>query len=549
MHTQFINSELLARMFLQASAKLNQHREQVDALNVFPVPDGDTGTNMSLTMKSATADIGKGQIDTVEEVAKRVSKGSLMGARGNSGVILSQVFRGFYKGCMGKETLTSDDLADALKLSAITAYKAVLKPVEGTILTVIREVGDYALTLKDKSLSIEDFLSQIIFQGEKTLAETPKHLEALRQAKVVDAGGMGLLYILKGFKDALALGHEGILAPQPAEVADYSANVQANFEGLSTTEIHFGYCTEFIVRGKHLEDCPLQRDIIAMGDSMVYVPDDDLIKVHIHTNDPGLVLQEALKYGELLHIKIENMREQHSHVVVGKEDQNSNLHLPTEKKPFAFIAVAMGEGIEAIFKDLKVDYIIQGGQTMNPSTEDFHLAMERLNAEVVYVLPNNSNIILAANQAKELAAHPVFVLPTKTIPQGINGMLAFNPSVSPEENYEEMLKAIKRVKTVQVTYAVRDTSIGDIHILKDDLLGIVDGEIVASEKQLDDAVTRAMAVAVEDAYEIATLYYGSDVTESEALAMKAKIELEHPELEIECYSGGQPLYYYIIALE
>ncbi len=548
MSTQTINGELLARMFRQASIKLNQQREHVDALNVFPVPDGDTGTNMSLTMKSATADIANRNFETVEEVAKLVSKGSLMGARGNSGVILSQIFRGFYRGCGAKVVLTSDDFADALKLSAQTAYKAVLKPVEGTILTVIREAGDYALTLKERDLSIEGFLNLVIEQSEKTLAETPKHLEALRQAKVVDAGGMGLVYILKGFREALTMGDavEGHI--DAFEVPSFITGDRPNFEGLSTTDIHFGYCTEFIVRGKNLEECHLKEDIVHMGDSMVYVPDEDLIKVHIHTNDPGLVLQKALYYGELLHIKIENMREQHQHVLVNQAEFES-ASVPEPSKPFAFIAVAMGDGIEAIFKDLKVDYIIQGGQTMNPSTEDFHLAIEKIGADTVFIFPNNSNIILAATQAKQLTNKNVFVIPTKTIPQGINSLLAFNASLTSEENYEEMLKAIHKVKTVQVTYAVRDTSMGDLVISKNDILGIVDGEIVASEKNLQDAISLCMQSAVEDSYEIATLYYGADVTEDDAQLMKEQLETDYPDLEVECYSGGQPLYYYIIALE
>lgn len=548
MNTKTINGELLARMFMQASTKLTQQREHVDALNVFPVPDGDTGTNMSLTLKSATADIANQTFESVEEVAKRVSKGSLMGARGNSGVILSQIFRGFYKGCSAKTVLTSDDFADALKLSALTAYKAVLKPVEGTILTVIREVGDYALTLKDKDLTIDAFLDFVIVQADKTLAETPKHLEALRQAKVVDAGGMGLVYILKGFREALSLTesqdiHVGIVHEPVFETGDRPV-----FEGLSTTEIHFGYCTEFIVRGKDLESCPLQQEIVHMGDSMVYVPDEDLIKVHIHTNDPGHVLQKALQYGELLHIKIENMREQHQHVLV-EQAQIPVQEAAEERKPFAFIAVAMGEGIEAIFKDLRVDHIIQGGQTMNPSTEDFHMAIDKLGAESVFIFPNNSNIILAANQAKQLTSKNVFVLPTKTIPQGISAMLAFNPGLSAEENFEEMLKAMHKVRTVQVTYAVRDTSMGDLVITKDDILGIVDGEIVASEKTLDETMDLSLKQAVEDVHEIATLYYGSDVTDEAANEMMSKIAADYPHLEVEAYNGGQPLYYYIVALE
>jgi hypothetical protein len=548
LNTKTINGELLARMFRQASTKLNQQREHVDALNVFPVPDGDTGTNMSLTMKSATADIANQEFETVEEVAKRVSKGSLMGARGNSGVILSQIFRGFYKGCSGKVELNSDDFADALKLAAVTSYKAVLKPVEGTILTVIRETGDYALTLKEKELTIAAFLDLVIAQSEKTLSETPKHLEALRQAKVVDAGGMGLVYILKGFKEALHLTDSSESHSAVSHEPDFVTGDKPVFEGLSTTDIHFGYCTEFIVRGKDLEDCPLKEDIVHMGDSMVYVPDDDLVKVHIHTNDPGLVLQKALQYGELLHIKIENMREQHQHVLV-EQSQIPVSEEIVENRPFAFIAVAIGDGIEAIFKDLKVDHIIQGGQTMNPSTEDFHLAIDKSSADSVFLFPNNSNIILAANQAKQLTHKNVYVLPTKTIPQGISAMLAFNPGISAEENYEEMLKAIHKVKTVQVTYAVRDTSMGDIVITKDDILGIVDGEIVASEKTIEETVDLALKDAMDSAYEIATLYYGADVTEEEASMMKDKIASDYPDLEVEAYPGGQPLYYYIIALE
>lgn len=546
MTTHSINSDMLARMFKQAGIKLNQHREQVDALNVFPVPDGDTGTNMSLTMKAATQEILVQSFTTVDEVAKSVSKGSLMGARGNSGVILSQIFRGFAKGCSGKSELVVADFAEALKQAAETAYKAVLKPVEGTILTVIRETGERAVALDLENMSFEVFLNTVIEQAEKTLAETPKHLEALRQAKVVDAGGKGLVYILMGFKEAY-LGLDTTHQP-PAVEAPFVAQERASFENLSTTEIRFSYCTEFLVRGTDLDSCPLMTDIVDLGDSMVYVPDDTIIKVHIHTNEPGVVLQKALQYGELLNIKIENMKEQHQHVLI-QADEFEAAEAEKTVKPFGFIAVAMGEGIEAIFKDLKVDEIIAGGQTMNPSTEDFHLAIENISAEHIFIFPNNSNIILAANQAKELTTKKVYVLPTKTIPQGIGGMLAFNPDTSADGNFDEMLKAVHRVKTVQVTFAVRDTEYGGLKIHKDDILGIVDGEITASEKNVESAVLKTVAHAIEDIHEIVTVYYGSDVTEADAEAMRAAIEEQHPDLEVECYSGGQPLYYYIIALE
>ncbi|NPE20645.1 DAK2 domain-containing protein [Fusibacter sp. A1] len=527
-------------MFKQGTVNLTKHKDIVDSLNVFPVPDGDTGTNMSLTMNYAVGEMLKGEYTSVSEVAKAISKGSLMGARGNSGVILSQIFRGFAKGCEHHETLGVLELSNALIESARTAYKAVLKPVEGTILTVIREIGEKAEERIEESQTLHAFFEAMLVQGELTLKNTPNLLPQLKQAGVVDAGGKGLMTIFTGFYEAL-LGKEGqdISFELPS-----TTPVQAS---INPDDIHFTYCTEFIVRGDNLENADLKNLIVDMGDSMVYVPDEDLIKVHIHTNDPGLVMQEALKFGELIKIKIENMKEQHGTIL--DEHHVHEEVIKGEKKAFGFVAVAMGEGLADVYRDLKVDYIIEGGQTMNPSTEDIKKAIDQVHAEHVFILPNNSNIILAANQAKELSEQSVFVLPTKTVLQGISAMLAFDPHHDAQGNFDEMLSAISDVKSIQVTYAVRDTVVNDIEISTDDYLGILDNQIVASAKDMKETIFSAMELAVDDMSEIVTVYYGEDVSESDAKALAEELEERYEDIEFEVYPGKQPIYYYLISVE
>lgn len=553
-----IDAELMVKMFKQGTANLNKHKEIVDSLNVFPVPDGDTGTNMSLTMNYAIGDLSKVSYTSVQQVTKAIAKGSLMGARGNSGVILSQIFRGFAKACEGHDYIDVLVLAAAFKEAANTAYKAVLKPVEGTILTVIREMGDRANQLVEAPITLDRFFQGIIQQGEKSLKNTPNLLPALKQAGVIDAGGKGLLLIIEGFYDALLGKEMEVLAHQPQETTQSLEIAQAV---MNTEDILFTYCTEFIVRGDNLVGADLKERIESMGDSMVYVPDEDLIKVHIHTNDPGLVMQEALKFGELIKIKIENMKEQHVNILdmaahnqsVSSSPSADDALMPEMKskvpKPYGFVAIAAGEGLADVFRDLGVDLVIEGGQTMNPSTEDIHTAIESINAEQIFVLPNNSNIILAANQAKALTEKSVYVLATKTVPQGIASMLAFDHQSDAESNFESMADAIGKVKSIQVTYAVRDTMVNNIEIAVGDYLGLLDNQIVSAGKDMDETIFQTLEAAITDDSEIVTLYYGEEVSEEQATILKDQIQEAYDYVEVECYAGKQPVYYYMISVE
>ncbi|PID80211.1 MAG: dihydroxyacetone kinase [Clostridiales bacterium] len=548
MEVKVIDASLLEKMFIHGTSLLEANKATVDALNVFPVPDGDTGTNMSLTMKNAVSEMSGKGYQTVAEVSKAISKGSLMGARGNSGVILSQIFRGFAQSVEDLESMTVDQLAEALEASAQTAYKAVLKPVEGTILTVIRIIGERAVELSGERLSFNTFFEEVLSSGEKALANTPNQLPQLKQAGVVDAGGKGLLYILYGFYE--------VLCGRP--VSDLSIAEQHEYKPLpaqahvATEDINFTYCTEFIVRGENLANAPLKEDIIEMGDSMVYVPDDDLIKVHIHTNDPGIVMQKALKYGELIKIKIENMKEQHGTILGDHYHDQMQGEMPAksaEKAKVAVVAVAMGAGMADILKDLGVEYIIRGGQTMNPSTADIQAAIESVNAEEVIVMPNNSNIIMAANQSAELSDIKVYVLPTKSVLQCISAMIDYDPEQSAEENFAMMEESMGNVKSIDITYAVRDTEIGDVEIKEGDYLAILNGEIVSSESDIESVVMHAIAKAVDPMSEFISLYYGEDISEIEAAAMTRKIAEAYPEVEVEVFSGQQPVYRYLISVE
>lgn len=522
-------------MFIQGNNLLYNNRDAVDALNVFPVPDGDTGTNMSLTLDSASNEISKIQNPSIENVTKSAAKGSLMGARGNSGVILSQILRGFEKGCRGKKILTADDFANALKEASDTAYKAVMKPIEGTILTIIREASNRALQVSNDSIDLNDFFSAIISHAESVLDRTPEMLDVLKQAGVVDAGGKGLIYIFQGFWEALS-GKE-ISQPQKREIHD------GNERDISSDDIEFGYCTEFIIQGNELNSEEFKDNIKGFGDSLLVVGDEDLIKVHIHTNNPGKILECGLNFGELIDIKIDNMRHQHTN--------RYNFQESVSEKPqeYGFITIAMGEGLSNIFKDLNVDKVIQGGQTMNPSTEDILKAINEINAQSIFILPNNSNIILAANQAKELSEKNVIVIPSKTIPQGIASMLEFDPLVSPEENKEKMVKALSNVDTVQITYSVRDSRFNDLDIKKDDIMGIFNGEINTVGSDVLEVALDVLDNTFGEDKEILTIYYGDDVTEEEADKLASLIEERYPDIDIEVYYGGQPLYYYIFSIE
>lgn len=545
MEIKTINAQMLAQMFKQGTYELNKNKDIVDALNVFPVPDGDTGTNMSLTMNSAIEGLSKQSFETVDDVAKSISKGSLMGARGNSGVILSQIFRGFAKGCKGKKELNSQELCVAFKDAADTAYSAVLKPVEGTILTVIREIAERAMEYHEESLDVLELFSILIKRGEETLDRTPELLPVLKQANVVDAGGKGLLFILKGCEAILRgeeLSEEKLDEKQSAESAPAQSVMR-------TEDIEFGYCTEFIVEGNQMNGDSLKLFIEKLGDSMVFVQDEDLIKVHIHTNNPGLALEEAMKYGSLKRIKIENMREQHSNILEGAHDHvQQEQSIPYEKE-YGFIGVAMGEGFVDIFKDLGILGNIEGGQTMNPSTEDFMREIEKCPSDHIFIFPNNSNIIMAANQAKDLTDKDVYVVPTKTMPQCITAMLEFNRDASAEENYEAMLESLGNVKTIQITYAVRNTTFNDLEIEKDDYLAVADGEIKDVGKNQHEVVLTAIERTLTEDSEILSIYYGSDVTEEEAEVLSEAIEARFPDMEVDVFYGGQPVYYYVISLE
>ena len=552
MELKTINAELLAKMFKQGTFELNKNKNIVDALNVFPVPDGDTGTNMSLTMNSAIEGLLKQSFDNVDDVAKSMSKGSLMGARGNSGVILSQIFRGFAKGCKGKTELTSQDLCVAFKDAADTAYSAVLKPVEGTILTVIRKIADKAVEYTNEDLDVIELMKLLIKKGEETLEKTPDFLPVLKQAGVVDAGGKGLIFILQGCLDAMEGKEVDFASIKMSQAAEAPAQNIIN-----TDDIVFAYCTEFIIEGENMDGQKLKAVIEKMGDSMVFVQDEELIKVHIHTNNPGTALEEALKFGSLKKVKIENMKDQHSSIVEGAHGYELIEETPVQAsasdvvydEDFGFIGVAMGEGFVNIFKDLGIQGNIIGGQTMNPSTEDFMNEIENCQSRHIFLFPNNSNIIMAANQAKELSDKDVYVIPTKTMPQCIAAMLKFDRDLSADENYQGMCDSLSSVKTIQITYSVRDTVINDMEIKKDDYLAVADGDIKSVGQEIEDVVFQSIEKTKNEDSEILSIYYGADVSEAEAEALKEKLEDQFPEFEIDLYSGGQPIYYYVMSIE
>jgi len=526
-------------MFLVAFKTLNNNKDRVDSLNVFPVPDGDTGTNMSLTMNSAINQINKITDISIETIAQAASNGSLMGARGNSGVILSQIFRGFEKGCKGKKVLTVKDFALALKEASNTAYRAVMKPIEGTILTIIRESSEKAVELSKNIDDFNIFFDNIIKQAELALEKTPDMLPVLKQAGVVDAGGKGLIYILKGFYNGL------ISAEDDERIIDEYPQLKQEKTDISS-EITFAYCTEFIIKGKNLDPDRFRNKISNFGDSLLVVGDENLVKVHIHTNNPGKVIEYGLEMGELIDIKIDNMRQQHQNKIFNKDEDKE------EKKPekYGVIAVAMGEGITNIFNDLNVNAVIAGGQTMNPSTEDLLKAVEEIDAENIFILPNNSNIIMTANQVKDLCDKNIIVIPTKSIPQGISAMLEFDPSRDVEELSNRMLEAINSVKTIMITYSVRDSVFNSFTIKKGDIIGIYEGDIVSVGNDIENVTKDALDKLMEDGdYEILTMYYGNEIEEEKANSIINNIRETYPDLDVEMYYGGQPLYYLIFSIE
>ncbi|MDW7670844.1 MAG: DAK2 domain-containing protein [Bacillota bacterium] len=542
MNKEIIDGKMLKRMLAAASQNLHEHKDVINALNVFPVPDGDTGTNMALTMDAALREAGKTGTERLDKLMEMAANGSLMGARGNSGVILSQLFRGFAKDIAGKEQLTTMDLAFAMKRASDTAYKAVMKPTEGTILTVARESAEKAMEVAQSVHNMDQFLQLVIQEANESLIRTPDLLKVLKDAGVVDSGGKGLVSILEGAYNGLT-GKEIV----PVETASIIQTIDELHQNAS---LEYGYCTEFIIHGSDNQLEQYRDKIEIYGDSMLVVGNDEVIKVHIHTNHPGKVMEEALKVGYLSDIKIDNMRLQHRHKVFHEKSETGFKADPSEEtQSYGMITVAMGEGISKIFQDFTVDVVIEGGQTMNPSTEDFMNAIDKINAHHIFIMPNNGNIIMAANQAKALSTKAITVIPTKTVPQGISAVLAFNPEAAVEDNETAMNQAIGVVRTGQVTFAVRDTEMNGLAIQKGAMIGLADKEILAAGKDVTQVSLDLVGKMVREGDEILTVYYGEEISEFMAIDLEEKLTEIYPDLEVEVYYGGQPLYYYIFSLE
>ena len=556
-----IDAKMLARMFLAGAKNLDSKKEWINELNVFPVPDGDTGTNMTMTIASAAKEVAAVDMGDMAAVCKAISSGSLRGARGNSGVILSQLFRGFTKAIADKKELNAADLCAAFDKAVETAYKAVMKPKEGTILTVAKGGAQKAAELLEEGRTeLDDFIGEVLRHMDEVLARTPEMLPVLKQAGVVDSGGQGLMEVVRGAYEAFQ-GKEIDLsgASEMLSGGKTSSGASGSYKAQAQADIKFGYCTEFIIMLNKTFNIKMEMDFKAylesIGDSIVVVADDDIVKVHVHTNDPGFAIQRALKYGALSNLKIDNMRLEHQEKLfkmsekegVEKKEPEEPM---MEKKDTAFIAVSIGEGLNEIFKGLGVDYIIEGGQTMNPSTEDMLNAIEKVNADHVIILPNNKNIILAANQAKSLVeGKEIFVIPTKTVPQGITAVINYMPDVSAEENVAVMEAEIGKVKTGQVTYAVRDTSIDDKEIKQGDYMGIGDQGILSVGEEKDAVALEMVKEMVDDAIELISIYYGADISEEEAEAFGKEVGNLYPDCDIELQYGGQPIYYYVVSAE
>ncbi len=533
-------------MIIAGAGHLEQHKQIVDELNVFPVPDGDTGTNMSLTILAAAKEVEKTDSLNVYEVSKAAANGSLRGARGNSGVIVSQLFRGFSKALEGHHTADTTIIANAFRRGVETAYKAVMKPKEGTILTVAREGAEKALQLAVETDDCEKLLRDTLIYANEILQKTPEMLPVLKQAGVVDSGGQGLLYFMQGAFDSLFTTQK-IQLTQPV-----SKPVRADFSALATIdheEIVFGYCTEFFINAAHVSEQTIEQFkgfLEILGDSIVVVNDEEIIKVHIHTDHPGQVLEKAMNIGSLSNMKIDNMREEHAERVRMEELKP----IIKEKKPFGFVSVAIGDGLTEIFKGLGVDHVIQGGQTMNPSTEDILTAIDHIHADNIFILPNNKNIILAAKQASKLCGEKhIYVVPTETIPQGIGAMIGFEPNRSIEENLASMEENLRAVKTGQITYAVRDTSIDHREITQGNILGIIEGKIEVVSPDLETGTRELLDLIIDEDSEIVSIYYGQDVNEEDAEGISSYITHKYPDCEVEIHMGGQPLYYYIFSVE
>lgn len=546
-----INAETLQKMFIAGAKNLEAKKEWINELNVFPVPDGDTGTNMTLTIMSAAKEVGAITEPTMETIAKAISTGSLRGARGNSGVILSQLFRGFTREIKKVDQIDVDVLSRACVKAVETAYKAVMKPKEGTILTVAKGMADKSCELVGESDDLVHVIDEIIKHGDYVLSQTPEMLPVLRQAGVVDSGGQGLMTVIKGAFDAL-LGKEIDYTLEPVQTAGTKVTEEVPMDDV---EIKFGYCTEFIINlDKEMpksEEKAFKEFLESIGDSIVLVADDEIVKVHVHTNEPGVAITKALTYGSLSRMKIDNMREEHQERLIKNAEKMAEQQKADEpRKKYGFVAVSVGEGLDEIFKGLNVDHIISGGQTMNPSTEDILNAIDKINADHIYVLPNNKNIILAAQQAESLVEDKnIIVIPSKTIPQGISAMIGFIPDNSPEDNKEAMIDSMSYVKTGEVTYAVRDTVIDDKEIKEGNIMGIGDEGILAVGEEIDDTTINMIKEMQDEESEIVSLYYGAEVTEEAANKLADKIAEALPEIEVEVYPGGQPIYYYIASVE
>lgn len=568
MELKSVDAALLQKAVLAAAKGLEAKKEWINELNVFPVPDGDTGTNMTMTIMAAAREVAAIENPTMESIAKALSSGSLRGARGNSGVILSQLFRGFTKEIKESNEITVTTLANAFTRATETAYKAVMKPKEGTILTVAKGMAEKAVDLATQTDDVIDFLTQVIEEGDYVLSQTPEMLPVLKQAGVVDSGGQGLMQVMKGGLDGL-LG-KGIpfdaVAPASGNEGSAKPKVAAGSDDLSTSDIKYGYCTEFIVNVEKPYDMEEEQKfkgyLESIGDCVVVVSDDDIIKVHVHTNHPGLAFEKGLTYGSLSRMKIDNMREEHHERLIQNASNIAQTpDAPAEakeeapaadepRKPYGFIAVSIGEGLGEIFKGIGADYLIEGGQTMNPSTEDMLNAIDKVNADVIYILPNNKNIILAAEQAKSLVEDKkIFVVPSKTVPQGIAALINFLPDLSPEENLENMTAEMGHIRTGQITYAVRNTNIDGMEIHEGDIMGIGDSGMLAVGQDVEETVLETLKRMVDDESELISVYYGEDVTEEKAEALVKKAQEAFPNCEVELNDGGQPIYYYLLSVE
>ena len=559
MSVERIDALMMKKCFLAGAKALESRKDYINELNVFPVPDGDTGTNMTMTIMAAVREINKLQDVTVDSLCKAMSSGSLRGARGNSGVIMSQIFRGFTKELKGLEYLEVTDLGNSIQHAADTAYKAVMKPKEGTILTVAKGVAEKAVELSEMDMDFETLGQEILDHGNEVLKQTPELLPVLKEAGVVDSGGQGLMEFLTGAYNGLTGKAE---ISKPATSGGVAKAQTMSSEEIDTSHIKYGYCTEFIVmleKEYNAEtEAKFKEFLTSIGDSLVVVSDDEIVKVHVHTNHPGLAFEKGLEYGSLTSMKIDNMREEHKEKVIHEQDRKKAAEQEAAKeakkdepkKPFGFVAVSVGEGLNDIFRDLGVDHIIEGGQTMNPSTEDVLDAISKVNAETVFVFPNNKNIILAANQAAEIEEEKkVIVIPTKTIPQGISALISFDESATAEANQAGMEDAITAVKSGQVTYAVRDTSIDGKEIKTGDYMGIDDAGIQAVGQDITEVVKDLIGAMADEDSELLSIYYGSDVEEEKADALVEAVQAAYPDFEVEVHAGGQPIYYYILSLE